>query len=42
MLALGCIQALRCNTNHCPVGITTQNPQLVGGLVPSAKKCARS
>ena len=37
MLALGCIQALRCNSNHCPVGITTQNPQLVAGLVPSLK-----
>ncbi len=32
MLALGCIQALRCNSNHCPVGITTQNPALVAGL----------
>jgi len=32
MLALGCIQALRCNTNHCPTGITTQNPALVYGL----------
>lgn len=37
MLALGCIQALRCNSNHCPVGITTHNPQLVAGLVPSDK-----
>ena len=37
MLALGCIQALRCNSNHCPVGITTQNAQLVAGLVPSLK-----
>lgn len=36
MFALGCIQALRCNTNHCPTGITTQNPALVRGLhVPS-------
>lgn len=36
MLSLGCIQALKCNTNHCPVGITTNNPQLVRGLhVPS-------
>jgi len=36
MFALGCIQALRCNTNHCPTGITTQNPALVKGLhVPS-------
>jgi glutamate synthase domain-containing protein 2 len=32
MLALGCIQSLRCNTNHCPTGITTQNPSLVYGL----------
>ncbi|MFQ5629953.1 MAG: FMN-binding glutamate synthase family protein, partial [bacterium] len=37
MMALGCIQALRCNSNHCPVGITTQNPQLVAGLVPEDK-----
>jgi len=32
MLALGCIQSLRCNSNHCPTGITTQNPALVYGL----------
>lgn len=32
MMALGCIQAVQCNTNHCPVGITTQNPWLVAGL----------
>ncbi|MFQ5676539.1 MAG: glutamate synthase-related protein, partial [bacterium] len=37
MLALGCIQARRCNSNHCPVGITTQNPQLVAGLVVEDK-----
>ncbi len=36
MLALGCIQARKCNTNHCPVGVATQNPSLVEGLhVPS-------
>jgi len=36
MFALGCIQALRCNSNHCPTGITTQNPALIKGLhVPS-------
>ena len=36
MFALGCIQALRCNNNTCPTGITTQNPALVKGLhVPS-------
>ncbi len=32
MMALGCIQALRCNTNHCPTGVATQNPSLVAGL----------
>lgn len=32
MLALGCIQSLRCNTNHCPTGITTHLPSLVHGL----------
>ena len=38
MMALGCIQALLCNTNRCPTGITTQDPQLVAGLVVSDKK----
>lgn len=28
MLATGCIQALRCQTNKCPTGIATQNPRL--------------
>src|SRR5690606_6507766 len=32
MLALGCIQALRCNNNHCPTGIATSNPALTNGL----------
>jgi glutamate synthase domain-containing protein 2 len=32
MLALGCVQSLECNSNRCPTGITTQNPQLVRGL----------
>jgi glutamate synthase domain-containing protein 2 len=32
MMALGCIQALSCNTNHCPVGIATQNKDLARGL----------
>jgi glutamate synthase domain-containing protein 2 len=32
MMALGCIQALRCNTNECPTGVATQNPSLVVGL----------
>ena len=38
MLALGCIQALICNTNKCPTGITTQDPKLTKGLVPEDKK----
>lgn len=33
MMALGCIQAMRCETNTCPVGVTTQNPRRVRGLV---------
>jgi glutamate synthase domain-containing protein 2 len=32
MLALGCIQSLRCNTNRCPTGITTNRPSLMNGL----------
>ena len=38
MMALGCIQALVCNTNECPTGVATQNPQLVAGLVVNDKK----
>ncbi len=26
MMALGCVQAKSCNTNHCPTGIATQDP----------------
>lgn len=37
MLALGCIQALQCNANTCPVGITTHNPRLYQGLDIDAK-----
>jgi glutamate synthase domain-containing protein 2 len=32
MFALGCIQALRCNTNRCPTGVATQDPDLIRGL----------
>jgi len=32
MFALGCIQSLRCNSNRCPTGITTQDPRLTYGL----------
>lgn len=37
MLALGCIQALRCNSNLCPTGVATQDPHLYEGLVPAHK-----
>jgi glutamate synthase domain-containing protein 2 len=37
MLAIGCIQAQRCHTNHCPTGVTTQNRWLVRGVDPALK-----
>ena len=37
MFALGCIQALRCNTNECPTGVATQNKMLMKGLVVTDK-----
>ncbi len=32
MMAVGCIQAQRCHTNTCPVGVTTQDPRRVRAL----------
>lgn len=37
MFALGCIQALHCNKNTCPTGITTHDKRLQKGLVPKVK-----
>ncbi len=37
MFALGCIQAMQCNKNTCPTGVTTHDPRLQRGLVPSDK-----
>jgi len=37
MMSMGCIQARKCNSNDCPVGIATQNPSLIAGLVVSEK-----
>ncbi|MFO0666498.1 MAG: FMN-binding glutamate synthase family protein [Polyangiaceae bacterium] len=37
LFAIGCIQALKCNTNTCPTGIATQDPSLTRGLVVSDK-----
>ncbi|MBE0509851.1 MAG: FMN-binding glutamate synthase family protein [Chromatiales bacterium] len=38
MLALGCVQSLTCNSNHCPSGVATQDPRLYRGLVVSDKR----
>lgn len=38
MMAIGCIQARSCNTNRCPTGVATSNPELVAGLDPADKK----
>ena len=37
MFSLGCIQALKCNKNTCPTGITTHQPHLIDGLDPAEK-----
>ncbi|WP_419586885.1 glutamate synthase-related protein, partial [Thiolapillus sp.] len=37
MFTLGCIQALQCNKNTCPTGITTHDRKLQRGLDPELK-----
>ena len=37
MFALGCIQALKCNKNTCPTGVTTHDRRLQRGLDPADK-----
>ena len=37
LLSIGCIQALRCHTNTCPAGVTTQSQWLQAGLDPADK-----
>jgi glutamate synthase domain-containing protein 2 len=37
MFSLGCIQALKCNRNTCPTGITTHDPRFQKGLVAERK-----
>jgi glutamate synthase domain-containing protein 2 len=37
MFALGCIQALQCDRNTCPTGITTHSKRLQKGLDVTAK-----
>ena len=38
MFSLGCIQALKCNKNTCPTGITTHDARLQKGLVVVRKE----
>lgn len=37
MLAIGCIQAQKCHSGHCPAGVATQNQWLMAGLDPTHK-----
>lgn len=37
LFSIGCIQALRCNTNECPTGVATQDKMLMKGLVVNVK-----
>lgn len=38
MITVGCIQALKCQSNACPVGVATTDPDLQRGLVVDEKK----
>ena len=37
LMSIGCIQAQRCHTGHCPSGVATQNKWLMHGLDPELK-----
>jgi len=37
MLAIGCIQSQRCQTDRCPTGVATHSPWLMRGLDPTDK-----
>lgn len=37
MMAVGCIQAQKCHTNTCPVGVATQDPKLYRALDVDSK-----
>ncbi len=38
MISVGCIQALKCHTNECPVGVATTDEYLQNALVVNEKK----
>ncbi len=37
MFSLGCIQAMKCGSGHCPTGVTAVDPRLIAGLDPADK-----
>lgn len=37
LISIGCIQAQRCHTGHCPAGVATQSAWLMRGLDPTSK-----
>jgi glutamate synthase domain-containing protein 2 len=37
MFSLGCIQAMKCGSGHCPTGVTAVDPRLIKGLDPMDK-----
>lgn len=37
MLSIGCIQAQKCHTDHCPAGVATQSRSLQRGLDPDVQ-----
>jgi glutamate synthase domain-containing protein 2 len=37
MFSLGCIQAMQCDKDTCPTGVTTHDPRLQKGLNPEFK-----
>jgi glutamate synthase (ferredoxin) len=43
MMAIGCIQAQKCHTGHCPTGVATHDDRLQEGLIPDhqAQRFAR-
>ena len=43
MLSIGCIQAQKCHTDHCPTGVATQNKRLQRGIdvQVKAERCAQ-
>ena len=40
MFSLGCIQAMKCGSGHCPTGVTSVNPRLIAGLTPPTRPSA--